>query len=182
VADFADRCKNLARKVTPHVEDESARKVCNEQVERILLVSFTSGLQGNRGKHTRFSMPSTMEDAIKMAVTVEQAESCDRRNDSFYVNDKARNTRYSSHAVESDVQGKSAPSANHQGRKTRGPEAAKCFECGGVGHWAQVCANRLARTANSDRNATGPSRAEERRPTRRRRIGGRRTEDPSGNY
>jgi hypothetical protein len=116
VADFADRCKNLARKVTLHVEDESASNVCNEQVERMLLASFTSGLQGNPGKHTRFSMPSTTEDAIKMAVTVEQAETCDRRNDSFYVNDKARNTHYLSHAAESDEQGKSAPSAYHQGK------------------------------------------------------------------
>jgi hypothetical protein len=71
VADFADRCKNLARKVTPHVEDESTRKVCKEQVERMLLTSLTSGLQGNPGKDTRFSTPSTMEDAIKMAFTVE---------------------------------------------------------------------------------------------------------------
>jgi hypothetical protein len=136
VADFADGCKNLAHKVTPQVEDESARKVCNEQVERMLLASFTSGLQGNPGKHTRFSMPSTLEDAIKIAVTVEQAEAWDRRNDSFYVNDKARNTHYSSHVAESGEQGKNAPSANHQGRNTRGPEAPKCFECGGVGHWA----------------------------------------------
>jgi hypothetical protein len=105
VADFADRCKNLARKVTPHVEDESARKVGNKQVEWMLLASFTSGLQGNPGKHTRFSMPCILEDAIKMAVTVEQAEACDRRNDSFYVNCKARNAHYPSHAAESDEQG-----------------------------------------------------------------------------
>jgi hypothetical protein len=104
---------------------------------------------GIPGKHNRFSMPSTMEDAIKMAVTVEQAEACDRRNDSFYVNQKPRITHYPSLDAESDEQGNSAPSANHQGRNTRGPEAPKCFECGGVVHWAQVCANRLARTATS---------------------------------
>jgi hypothetical protein len=179
---FADRCENLVRKVTSHVEDESARKVFNEQVERILLANFTSGLEGNRGKHTRFSMPSTMKDAMKMAVTVEQVEACVRRYDSFHVNDKARNTHYTSHAAESEEQGRGAPSASHQGRNTRGQEALKCFECGRLGHWAQVCNNQLARTATSDRTATGTSRAEDRRPTRRRRIGGRRTENSSGNY
>jgi hypothetical protein len=87
----------------------------------MLLASFISGLQGNPGKHTRFSMPSTMEDAIKIAVTVEQAEACDRRNDSFYLNDKLRNTHYSSYAAESDEQEKSAPSRNHEGETRGGP-------------------------------------------------------------
>jgi hypothetical protein len=57
-------------------------------------------------------MPSTMEDAIKKLSLW---------NDSFYVNDKSRNTHYSSYVAESDEQEKSAPTANHQGRNTRGP-------------------------------------------------------------
>jgi hypothetical protein len=179
VADFADRCKKLARKITPHVEEESARKLCNEQVERMLLSSFTSGLQGNPGKHTRFSMPSTMEAAIKIAVPVEQAEDCDRRNDSFSVIDQSRNTHYTSYAAGSDEKGKSAPSRNHEGRNTRGPKAPKCFECCGVGHWAQVCANRLALTATSDRAASGPNR--DIKPNRGRREEAPKADKPSGN-
>jgi hypothetical protein len=73
VFDFADSCRALTQKVTPQVADPTAQRLCNEQTDRMLLASYTSGLTGNPGKQVLYSLPPTLEDAIKIAVTVEQA-------------------------------------------------------------------------------------------------------------
>jgi hypothetical protein len=80
---FADRCRALAQKVTPQVADPAAQRLNNEQTDRMLLASYTSGLTGNPGRQVRYSLPTTLEDAIKIAVTVEQAETHERKDDTF---------------------------------------------------------------------------------------------------
>ena len=55
----------------------------------MLLGSFTSSLSGTQGRQVSFSMPQTMDEALKTAITVNQAEVQERRNEAFYV-DEAR--------------------------------------------------------------------------------------------
>jgi len=71
--EFADRCRNLARKIVPQVEDPVAQKLYYEQAER-MLASYTSGLTGSAGRQVRISLPESMEQALKTAVTVYQTE------------------------------------------------------------------------------------------------------------
>jgi hypothetical protein len=70
--EFADRCRNLAYKTVPKVEDPVQQKWHYEEAERMLLASFTSGLQGEVGKCTRFNLPTNMSAALKIAITVNQ--------------------------------------------------------------------------------------------------------------
>ena len=49
----------------------------------MLLTSFTSGLGGQAGKFTRFNLPENMDQALKIATTVNQAEIQERRNETF---------------------------------------------------------------------------------------------------
>jgi hypothetical protein len=53
----------------------------------MLLASLTSGLVGQAGKFVKFNFPENMEQAFKIATTVNQAEIQDRRKKTFYVNE-----------------------------------------------------------------------------------------------
>ena len=81
---FADRCKALAQKIIPKVDDPVAQRIHRETAERMLLASFVSGLIGVPGKYTRFSNPQMMEQALTTALSVQEAEKQERFNESFY--------------------------------------------------------------------------------------------------
>jgi len=52
-----------------------------------MLASFTSGLLGNPGRQVRYAMPRTMDEELQIAITVNQAEIQERRNEAFYVDE-----------------------------------------------------------------------------------------------
>ena len=87
--DFADRCRSLAQKTIPRVEDPVTQRINYEQAERMLVASFSSGLLNTVGRQVRYALPKTMDEALKIAITVNQAEIQERRNEAFYV-DEAR--------------------------------------------------------------------------------------------
>jgi hypothetical protein len=49
---FADRCRSLAYKTVPKVDNPEKQKWHYEQAERMLLASFISGLHGEAGRVT----------------------------------------------------------------------------------------------------------------------------------
>ena len=53
--EFADRCRSLAQRTVPQVENQELQKLYYEQAERVLVSSFTSGLLGNAAN--RLGMP-----------------------------------------------------------------------------------------------------------------------------
>jgi len=87
--DFADRCRSLAQKTVPQVEDPAMQRIYYEQEERMLLASFTLGLLNTMGRQVRYVMPKTVDEVLKIAITMNQAEIQERRNEAFYV-DEAR--------------------------------------------------------------------------------------------
>jgi hypothetical protein len=46
----------------------------NEEAERRLLAAYIHGLRGTVGQQVQYQMPATMDQAVKLAVTVENAE------------------------------------------------------------------------------------------------------------
>jgi hypothetical protein len=88
--EFADRCRMLALKTIPKVEDPVVQKIHYDEADRMLLASFISGLWGPAGREVRYAMPPNLDDAIKLATTVNQAEIQERRNESFYVDEAGR--------------------------------------------------------------------------------------------
>jgi hypothetical protein len=83
--EFADRCRSLAQRMVPQVENPALQKLYYEQAERMLLARFMSGLTGTTGRQVGFAMPKSVDEALKIAITVEQAEMQERRDEAFYL-------------------------------------------------------------------------------------------------
>ena len=72
--EFGDRCRKLCQRTIRKVRDEEVQRIINEEAERRLLAAYIHGLRGVVGQQVQFQMPSTMEQAVRLAVTVENAE------------------------------------------------------------------------------------------------------------
>jgi hypothetical protein len=71
---FADRYKNLAKKVVCKVDDPVAQRVHNENANGLTLARFVTGLRGISGRQVRYANPQTLEQAIQIALSVQEAE------------------------------------------------------------------------------------------------------------
>ena len=72
--EFGDRCRKLCQRTIRKVQDEEVQKIINEEAERRLVAAYIHGLKGVVGEEVQFQMPSKMEEAVRLAVTVENAE------------------------------------------------------------------------------------------------------------
>jgi len=68
--EFLDRCRSLAMKTVPKVEDPLLKKFNCDQPQRMLLSTFIVGVSGNPGQHLRFQKPATVAEALQIAVSV----------------------------------------------------------------------------------------------------------------
>jgi acyl-coenzyme A synthetase/AMP-(fatty) acid ligase len=83
--EFADKCRNLAELTVPQLENADLQKLYYEQAERMLLASFTSGITGTPGRQVRFAMPMNLEEALTVAITLDQADLQERRDKALYL-------------------------------------------------------------------------------------------------
>jgi hypothetical protein len=72
--EFGDRCRKLCQRTIRKVQDEEVQRIVNEEAERRLLAAYIHGLRGVVGQQVQYQMPVTMDQAVKLAVTVENAE------------------------------------------------------------------------------------------------------------
>jgi hypothetical protein len=75
-------------KTVPKVEDPLLQKFHYDQAQRMLLSSFTAGLGGNSGQQVRFKMPSTVDQALQIAITVFEVEKKKKRDLAFFSTSK----------------------------------------------------------------------------------------------
>ena len=75
--EFADRCRTLAQKLVCKVDDPQAQRIHLENAERMLLAAFVSGLIGTPGRQCRFANQQNVQQALSIALTVDQAEKLD---------------------------------------------------------------------------------------------------------
>jgi hypothetical protein len=72
--EFSGRCRKMCLRTIRKVNDEETQRIINEEAERKLLTAYVHGLRGIVGTQGQFQMPSTMEQAVRLAVTVENVE------------------------------------------------------------------------------------------------------------
>jgi len=72
--EFADRCRTLFQKNTCQVDNPVAQGVHSENAERMLLARYVAGLIGVPGKQVRYASPVSVQEAIRIAVSVQEAE------------------------------------------------------------------------------------------------------------
>jgi DNA-binding MurR/RpiR family transcriptional regulator len=108
VEEFADRCRKLCQKTVRIVEDGATQRVINEEAERRLVAAYINGLGGMVGRHIRYRMLQTLEEAVQIAVTVNNAEQS-----------RAQDTKVFSARRDSTSQG------------------ITCYNCGKKGHYAR---------------------------------------------
>ena len=185
--EFADRCRQLAQKVMSKTNDPIAQRIHRENAERMLLTGFISGLSGTPGRQVRYSNPQSLGEALKIALSVQEAEKQERFNEGFYTkfDESVRLLSRSSspecssnggkqHSTDaSDVRhrrgqrnGKRANasrSANHGTRNAQAKTALRCYNCDGVGHFSRDCPTRHKREAKP------PDSLGKRNPNRRSR-------------
>jgi hypothetical protein len=64
----------LCQRTIREVQDEKVERIIDEEAERRLLAAYIHGLRGVVEEQVEFQMLSTMEEAVRLAVTVENAE------------------------------------------------------------------------------------------------------------
>jgi hypothetical protein len=141
--EFAGRCRTLVQRVACQSDDPVVQGVHRENAERMHLASYISGLVGVPGKQVRYAFPILMDQAIRIAVSVEKAERQKKFNNSFYARKEngadcdSSNSRHASHTRKA---------SQAVGRRTQIPQSAswtstrnaqtkatlRCYECEGI--------------------------------------------------
>jgi hypothetical protein len=191
--EFADRCRALAQKIICRVDDPIAQRVHQENVERMLLASFVAGLGGEAGHQARFSDPRTVQYALRIALSVQEAERQDKFSNSFFtkfdrsvspqsrspgqtysVNDRQRysgdwrpSSRTSGHRP---TVPKSAGRPTGQDTRNARTKVALRYQCEGIGYFARKCPTKLRREQSKSRPSEKRSQFES----------SRRSESPTG--
>jgi hypothetical protein len=177
--EFLDRCRILAKRTVPCSTNPVLQQAYNEQAEQILLSAFSKGLLDTPGRQVRYASPATAEEALRIAVTVSQAEIHEARDSAFYLDTEVTDITPAGRAREPAVQhattrqsvgsaGKSRKQST-AGQRHSGASATtssgqsnkqvRCYDCSGYGHIARDCANRRQTQAASNANPDVRSRS-----------------------
>jgi len=173
IQEFADRCKSLAQKIVCKSDDPLAQRVHHEVTERMLLSSFFSGIFGKPGTQVRYACPQTLNEALRIALRVQEAEKQERFNETFYTKfdesvrllsrspDRENPGSWSQRRTADNPDTKHSRGQRYNTQKNTGRaetlntrnaqtrSALRCYECQGMGHFARDCANRTKRNSNS---------------------------------
>jgi hypothetical protein len=131
----------------------------------MLLASYTSGLRGNPGRQVRYLLPSTLEEAVKIAETVNQADEEENRREAFYLEDGRRRPRDTGSRRPRLRSGDPAKFSHRRKQGERDTSRArlgislrdesKRYECHGFGHLARECPPRRKRQRSRVEKRTG---------------------------
>jgi hypothetical protein len=132
----------------------------------MLLANYVAGLKGVPGKQVRYASPVSLEEAIRISVSIQEAERQEKFNNSFYARHDSRT--YSDSENSRDAEG-SRTASQAEGRRMEVPRnankarasntrnaqtnaALRCYECEIIGHFASECPTKLKRNSEISNN------------------------------
>jgi len=68
------RCRRLCQKTIRKVNDGMTQRVISEEAEQRLVAAYINGLGGIVGQQVRFRMPSSLDEAVQVVITVSNAK------------------------------------------------------------------------------------------------------------
>lgn len=163
---FADRCKRLCTKTIRQVADAEQQKIINEEAERRMLAAYTNGLFGTVGQQVRYRMPSTMAEAIQLAVTVASVEArrpLNQNKNVFFTQVTCFNCNRTGH-IAKDCRMKPTNKhtlnrgAHKPGKDNKGSNnksKIECYSCHKFGHIAKDC--RIKKNYPNEQGSAGDS-------------------------
>jgi len=84
IQEFAARFIALAQKIVCKVDDPVAQRIHYENADRMLLASFVAGLHGVAGRQGRFSSRQSLDQPLKMALCLQEAEKQEKFSENFH--------------------------------------------------------------------------------------------------
>jgi hypothetical protein len=146
----------------------------------MLFASFVTGLAGTTGRQVRYANPQTMDQALKIALSVQEADRQESFSESFYTQfyksvrltfqrtsrkKRSANTRAVNHTRSQRFESprNADRAAIPSTRDARTKQAMKCYERNGIGHFTRECPTRFKGEENL------PDRPRRRKPSRRSR-------------
>ena len=66
------------------LQNSAAQRGHYENAERMLLASFVTGLIGTPGRQVRYASPQHLDQALKIALSIQEAERQEKFSESFY--------------------------------------------------------------------------------------------------
>ena len=149
VQSFADHVRALVQKIQSKRTDPTSL-MYKENLDRMHLAAYMSGLIGSPGTQVHFRLIDTLEEAVRIAVVVEQAE---RKGDAFYVEGREgdfRSPKSSFRGPRDRHRERNEPRKQHSEESARRRKESaeanefRCFECD-RGHMARDCPTRRNR-------------------------------------
>lgn len=166
---FADRITRINSCTYELTEDQAVNKVLRQEADMRALDAFLNGLKGEIGRLTRLQFPSTFQEAVRKAVSIQEA---DRRVPRVVESQKIFSGRHggenASGVRKPDTHQRSVWHGTGQWQpiqgvkqepRQSGPSQQECFRCHKKGHIARNCRVRLAHP-----NGTGVARTTNRAP------------------
>jgi hypothetical protein len=160
--DAAGRHKNIRQ-----VDDPAMQKLYQEQADRMLLASFTSGILGNPDRQVRYTFPFSMNEAFRRAIAYMQ----ERRNEAFILHSESRKHnsadrpnpgergRDQSKCSTQHIRARPTPKQSNRispGREMERNKSA-CNERRGVWHYAKEYPTRKRRRTSFRKRCDGDS-------------------------